>query len=324
METTLNCSLVICTKDRKQDLLRALHSVMAQQVKPDELVIVDAGQDDDLYGQLHEIVGADLKLIYERSRPGLTHQRNHAIRHSTGDVIAFVDDDVILDKLYIQNLMSTFQEDVSGEIVAVLSRIVNYNITPSGRVARYFKVPLMKSISHVFMLSSLGSGKFKPSGFPSVPHHRTKLLQVECLSGCSMAFRRRIFGQIAFDENLSSSPTKEDVDIAKQIKAIGGKIVYQPDSCLEHHPSSAARHSQELVWRTSVLNHHYLFLKHSSRTPGAILAFAWALIGWIILTINNRERLRGVLSGLSEIIQHPNQSSVGPTPEHCEVGRIHG
>lgn len=321
---TLTCSLVVCTKDRKQDLLRTLYSVMAQQVKPDELVIVDAGQDDDLYGQLHEIVGADLKLIYERSRPGLTLQRNHAIRHSIGDIIAFIDDDVILNQLYIQNMMSTFQEDVSGEIVAVLSRIVNYHITSSGRVARCFKVPLMKFISHVFMLPSLGSGKFKPSGFPSVPHHRTKLLHVECLSGGSTAFRRRIFEQVAFDENLSGSAQGEDVDMALQIRAIGGKIVYQPDSFLEHHPSSTARQNQDMVWRTMVLNHHYLFLKHSSRSLGAILAFAWALIGLIILTISNRERLHGVLFGLSEIVQNPNQSSVGPTPGHYEAGKIHG
>lgn len=41
-------SVLICTKDRREDLLSAIESIMAQSLLPNEIVIVDAGSTEGL------------------------------------------------------------------------------------------------------------------------------------------------------------------------------------------------------------------------------------------------------------------------------------
>ena len=305
-------SLIICTKDRAKDLLRTISSVLTQTVRPDELVIVDAGNETDLEQQIRDMVEGVLQLVFLRSEPGLTIQRNFGVTNSTGDIISFIDDDVILNCRYLEAILASFEEDQTEVFGAILSRITNYHPNPPTLIEKAKDV-VIRLILHLFMLPSLGKGNLKKSGFPSFPHHRTQKSTTDCLSGCSMSFRRKVFPRVTFDELLGGYAFMEDVDSARQLKASGFAILYEPASRLEHHPSPTSRMSQQNLAEMSILNHHYLFLKHSTFSPGEIAAFVWSLAGLLLLSLPNTARRTGTIHGLIRILQAPTKVRIGST-----------
>ena len=92
-------SVVIPTLRRPEPLRRAVESLLACIPLPEEIIVVDG----DPEGSAREIVealvpGSNPSLLrYLPSEIGLTKQRNRGIDASTGDVIVFFDDDVVVD-----------------------------------------------------------------------------------------------------------------------------------------------------------------------------------------------------------------------------------
>ena len=73
----LSSSIIICTKDRGYDLDRCLESLGRQSRQPEQVIVVDSGSDNSRdivaeYARDH----SDVDVIYLRSEPGLTRQRN--------------------------------------------------------------------------------------------------------------------------------------------------------------------------------------------------------------------------------------------------------
>src|SRR5438105_11104042 len=97
----LRSSYIICTRDRPDELIRCVRSIAAQEPSPDELIIVDASV-PAIAAQNCEQVRVSLKdiavrLLYCTSpRASLPFQRNLGVEYSAGDILFFVDDDVIL------------------------------------------------------------------------------------------------------------------------------------------------------------------------------------------------------------------------------------
>src|SRR6185503_15168066 len=100
--TRAGITVVVCTQQRPQSLTRFLDSLAAQDARPDELIIVDASEDDATEELLSQRLGigdiAD-RCLYFRvsgSLKGITRQRNLALRWVSADLVAFFDDDVEL------------------------------------------------------------------------------------------------------------------------------------------------------------------------------------------------------------------------------------
>ena len=84
-------SVVICTRDRPDALVRALEALSAQCAPPGEIVVVDNAPSDDA---TRDVVASAPGVRYVlEPRPGLSVARNTGIRASRGGVIAFTDDD---------------------------------------------------------------------------------------------------------------------------------------------------------------------------------------------------------------------------------------
>ena len=124
-------SLIICTYNREKRLDFLLESVENQILKPREIIIVDSS--DFINPRYQEFEDGDLisyKWVSTKDR-GLTKQRNIGIKlvHEHSNVICFLDDDVILNSNYFQELMSSVgkREDMSfivGVVVGVAIVIV--------------------------------------------------------------------------------------------------------------------------------------------------------------------------------------------------------
>ncbi|MHB0937158.1 MAG: glycosyltransferase [Armatimonadota bacterium] len=295
----MRTSVIICTKDRQDDLRAALRSLAAQTLPPDDVLVVDAGSEPALDDALIRELRAAYRLRQLRTAPGLTKQRNLGIRESTGDIIVFFDDDVVLEPEYLRQVVAVFAGDAEGKIGAVGGRITN--AVPAGPVG--WGERLRRLIRRVFLLSDLGDGRLKASGFPALPHGLAEGRFIECLSGCGMAFRRAVFALTPFDETLSGYSYMEDVDISRQVLKQGYAIYYQPAARLAHNASPRARETSADVSRMLVRNYDYLFHKHWNTGALRRLAFHWALCGLLVAAIASRDRSRvqGIRAGLRDL-----------------------
>lgn len=113
----IDISLIICTLNRAASLMATLESVtQAIRSAPDlaiEVVLVDNGSNDNT----QEIVtGWKSKssfpvIIVQEFQRGLSHARNAGLSASSGDIIAFTDDDCTLNADYFLALRRHYDRD---------------------------------------------------------------------------------------------------------------------------------------------------------------------------------------------------------------------
>ena len=101
-------SVVLCTRDREELLRTALGSVLAAAAPDTQVVVVDNAPRTDATRTVVEDL-ADPRLVYVlEPRPGLSVARNTGARAATGEVIAFTDDDVVVDAHWLEGLTRGF------------------------------------------------------------------------------------------------------------------------------------------------------------------------------------------------------------------------
>lgn len=115
---TVAVSVIICTRNRSNDLRRCLHSLYSQTCLPREVIVVDNAPVDDstfcVMKQFPEVV------YYEEPRAGLSIARNAGIRLATSPIIAFTDDDVLLHPFWTYYVSESFDEHGVGAMTGLV------------------------------------------------------------------------------------------------------------------------------------------------------------------------------------------------------------
>ena len=91
-ETSSSVSVVIPVKDRREELFRALHSVVNQSIKVKEIFVIDDGSVVDIKSEVLEKFPMVTFLKNERPM-GAPFSRNLGWKSATGDYVAFLDSD---------------------------------------------------------------------------------------------------------------------------------------------------------------------------------------------------------------------------------------
>ncbi|MGA2970896.1 MAG: glycosyltransferase family 2 protein [Acidimicrobiales bacterium] len=106
----MNVSVVICayTMDRWDDLVAAVRSCADQRLKPHEIVVVIDYNDELVTRAQLELT--DARVVANRSTRGLSGARNSGVVVSTGDVIAFLDDDAFAESDWLEHLVAPLQD----------------------------------------------------------------------------------------------------------------------------------------------------------------------------------------------------------------------
>jgi len=302
----MKVSVIICTKDRVQELVDCVRSVFAQSVSPDEVIIVDASEKDEAYLKIKEEFPKNSRLKYIRSTgsSGLSADRNKGVRNSSGDIILFLDDDTVLDKGFIKKIIEVFEKDSEKKIGGVMGNVVNADRPKNFWMQLRANLHLL--ITRIFLLPTTGDGKFRSSGCPSFITGAEEIKNVEFLSGCCMAYRKEVFKDLKFDENFPELYT-DDEDFSRRV-SLKYQNVYTPHAKLIHKLSpigsaSARRASQYIRSRKTVKSRYYLLKKNFPHTLKHTLAFWWSVVGLLvqaILTVN-KENVKGVINGVSDI-----------------------
>ncbi|MCM8761327.1 MAG: glycosyltransferase [Candidatus Omnitrophica bacterium] len=113
----MKISLVVPLKDEENSVGRLLRSIDAQTRRPDECIFVDAGSADATVSFLKDAEeGRHNRLIIlaESAYPGKA--RNIGVEKASGDIIAFTDGGIELDKDWLKNLAEEM-EIASADVV---------------------------------------------------------------------------------------------------------------------------------------------------------------------------------------------------------------
>lgn len=220
-------SVVICTRDRPDQLEKCLRSLKSSPHPPQEIIVVDnAPQPDKTCQQVAQMPG--VKYVLE-PRPGLDIARNTGIYHSTGDIIAFTDDDVEIHPNWLLGVKRAFA-DLHVQAMTGLVLPVELETEAQELFEDYW------SFNRGYCRLEFDTQYFqqlKPWGVPAW-----------CVgAGANMAFRRSLFDQVGkFDERLDvgAAGCSGDSEMWYRIMADGGTCRYEPTAVVFH------RHRREL------------------------------------------------------------------------------
>ena len=121
-------SVIVCTYNRASSLRKTLESLGQMLVPPDltwELIVVDNNSTDSTREAVREFTrtsGLNVRYLFE-PKQGLSHARNAGVANSTGEIVAFIDDDVLILQQWLRELARTFAQfdciGVAGKIIPV-------------------------------------------------------------------------------------------------------------------------------------------------------------------------------------------------------------
>ncbi len=209
-------SVCIVTFERPGFIRRCLES-LARAVSDDvEVVVVDASAESA--SAMVAEVRPSAVYVHDRSVGGwMTRARNMALRHVHGDVISFLDDDVVVSPGWQAALLDTFADPT---VAAVAGR------TRNGQ-------PDEERYEHpVGRLLPDGS---LTEGFASLT---AGVINVDHGIGANMSFRRAVLARLGgFRDDYPGTAMREDTDIYLRVRRLGERAVFSPDAVVDHLPA---------------------------------------------------------------------------------------
>ena len=251
--------------------------------------------------------GARVAIVYIfRKQKSITQARNAGIAVARGDIISFLDDDVELFEDYYEVILRRFAADPA--IGGIGGGIVNVQ-GPRG-----WKWPVRKLLHRLFLINNF-KGRLTASGF-GFPIHDGDVdreMEVECLCGSNMNFRREYLGQGHFDDWFSGYSYAEDIDATYRISR-ETKLIAIPEARLEHHHSKVHRMKRAPARAMEITNHHHIYRKLKRKGLLSDALFFYSVAGWVGIAaleyLSRRdaetfEALKGYASGLTSLLHPP-------------------
>lgn len=210
-------TVAICTRERPDDLARALRAVRALRPAPDEVLVVD---NDPQSAATRALVTAQGGIRYVlEPRRGLDVARNRALREASGDIVAFVDDDAVPEPGWVGALLANFG-DPRVQCVTGLTLPLELE-TPAQELFEQYSPFARGFARRVF------------DGRVDNPLHVARVG-----AGANMAMRRSVLqGVGGFDERLDAgTPARSggDHDFFARLLLAGWRIVYDPAAVCWH------------------------------------------------------------------------------------------
>lgn len=303
-------SVIMCTRNRKHEFMRFTNSLAVQTQPPQEYIVVDSSDnslntDPDFQTLIDSLDG--IKVVYIHSKPGLTLQRNIGIKTAEGEVLYFFDDDIVLDPFFLENMNKVFKK--YPYFMGGMGKITNEEGQSDGRWLP-FREELYSLLCRFFFLQNGKSdGTFTLAGFSNNPCYTDKFIETEVLSGGITAYRKQVFQEFTFDEQLTGYSAMEDQDFSRRV-SYKYKLFFQPESrCLHLHgkggrEGNITRHRKQIM-----VNFRYFFFKNFyPHNRYSLLAHYWAIFGLFVQSAmfllfrpkQEFQTLKGYFQGLRE------------------------
>ncbi len=287
MAAAETATVAIVTWRRPDHVRRSLEHLAAQTRPPDQVIVVDASEDE----ATQEVVAAFPGVEYyrfPRGRSRTTRSRNEALRHANGDVIAWLDDDSYPVPTWLEELLRAFREHPEAVGLAGRTR----NGIPGEEIADPDDVGRLRDDG---VLSSYFAADL-PGPIP-----------IDHGPGGNMAFRRAALVELnGFREDIiGPSGICEETDMFLRLRLRGARFLYVPTAAVDHQSAPHA-HGRRFDWRQTHhgYRNHVLML---ARNEGLSARRLWRYVRWAVKqTVNTpsgstARRMARIFFGLTGI-----------------------
>jgi len=203
----MDVSFIIANYNGKGIIEQCVNSILKQDYPKNkyEIIVVDDNSPDKSWELVQKY--KKVKLIKNKKNYGFTKSNNIAMKVSSGEFLALINNDVTLEKDWLKKMISRIKKDK--------------NLGGIGGKILYFK---SKKVWY-------GGGKVYFPGFGK--HLNLKKESYVDYLGLAAGIIKRSTGEIYFDENLGMYG--EDSEICKRIRRKGFKLLYYPEAIAYHH-----------------------------------------------------------------------------------------
>lgn len=216
-------SVIVPTYNARETLRDLINSLKNQSNKNFDLIIIDNGTTPKSSNLIKTIDFGELKheIVYSDENLGPGGGRNKAFLHAKEEIIAFTDDDCIVDRDWIETIANHFEKNINSDVI--------YGAVYSSLMPEY---PFI----HAFALD----GKVFGSG--------------------NCAFKAKFFKKIGgFDINMNT--WGEDYEIHQHSLAEGGLVSYVSSMRVNHPPRLQKYNYASQLFNFSFLDKYYYLHK---------------------------------------------------------------
>ncbi len=214
-------SVVVVTLNRPQCVRQCLQHLQNQSASPLEIFVVDASKN----AQTRDVVSEFAGVEYIENPLGyghMTHGRNLGLLASSGEVLAFLDDDANAHPDWLEQLVKPYAQENVGAV--------------GGRALRGTPDEASKGANDI--------GTFKSYGFlgGNFGADSSKDLDVFHLPGCNMSFRREVLAELGgLREDYTGTEVREETDVCFRVGKLGWRVVWTPRAVVDHVAAPQAK-----------------------------------------------------------------------------------
>jgi GT2 family glycosyltransferase len=290
---SLSVSAIIPTKNRPDDLERAVRSLCVQTVPACELIIIDQSESSEGKKRATRLAqNFDLAVVYrwDPAISGGAAARNCAMDLAKGDVWLFLDDDIEMEPDFIEQLLITYRE--YPKAVGVSGIITNYHRPPTS----------FRLWSQCFVRGPFRDER-QPLYWKAAELRGSRPIRVARFGGGLMSFRSQAVRDLRFDTALHGVSDGEDVDFCVRLGA--ALLLMNPRSRLAHYHGPSERLTDHWT-RRAIRAQWFLYLRHWNRGAGNKVFAAWLILGYLLvvafsaLSHFSTAPLKAFLTGLNE------------------------
>lgn len=270
---TTKISVIICTYNRCHSLKTTLDSLLLQECDGSfnyEIIIADNNSKDEtrnVFLFYEPLFKGNLKYVFV-SEQGQTYARNRGINEAEGEIVAFIDDDVLPVSNWLASIYNGF-------------RAFNCDML-GGRIFPLWKEAYPKWLTKKFwgMLALLDYGE---KAFDVT----SKDFQ---LFGANFSFKRKLFDEVGFfntslGRSGSSLMGADDSEMFFRLLRRNKEILYYPDAAVFHNIESRRLNKKYLKrWQFYSARSNYIirggftFSNIFAGSANRIISFLWCLL----------------------------------------------
>ncbi len=204
MDGKSKISVVIPNYNRGRQVLECIASIEKSSLTPDEIIVVDDCSTDDSV----DVLGLqNIKLIKHSENKGTAAARNTGVRNSKGEIIVFIDSDVVIHEDTIRKCVDVFKGD---ETISVIVGLPDKTNRYQGVCTGHF---LMRVYFRLFSYSSY----------------------ISYTNGSLTAVRRSTFKKVGGYSERLAVPGTEDAQFGRDICRINEKVYLDKSNVVTHN-----------------------------------------------------------------------------------------
>ncbi len=299
-------SVVICTRNRSEDLKICIENLLKQVSIPKEILVIDNAPADNstkTVANQYESV-----TYYCEVRPGLDNARNLGAKKARFPIIGYVDDDVKVDSDWSYRIWEAFQEPNVGAMTGLI-------------LAASLETESQQIFEKHWNLNKGYIPKKFDLNFVTVTNKVPRVWDIG--AGANMAFRKSVLEKVNyFDERLDAGAAgcNGDTEIWHRILLAGYTIYYNPLSIVSHKHRKTLKELKSQIFYY-MRGHAAAALIQHSQNPSAgyrrylyieLMKYYFLLIRIGFPSYSFRYRtvfieIKGLISGIRYYIRYRNK-----------------